>query len=92
MGPVFAAVQATARLRMRAMATASFFLAVTVIGLGVAPLIIGIANDVLQPTYGALAIRYSLLLPAAVTVIGAALFWRAASDIEQDIRRAEDAA
>jgi MFS family permease len=92
MGPVFAAVQATARLRMRAMATASFFLAVTVIGLGVAPLIIGVANDVLQPTYGALAIRYSLLLPAAVTVIGAALFWRAASDIEQDIRRAEDAA
>ena len=89
MGPIFAVVQATARLRMRAMATASFYLAVTVLGLGVAPLIIGIANDYLQPTYGAVAIRYSLLLPAAVTVFGGVLFWWAAQYIEQDTRRAE---
>jgi MFS family permease len=90
MGPIFAVVQATARLRMRATATACFYLAVTVIGLGIAPLIIGVANDYLQPTYGMTAIRYSLTLPAVATVAGGALFWWAAKYVQQDIRRAED--
>ncbi|HKU96234.1 MAG TPA: MFS transporter [Vineibacter sp.] len=89
MGPIFAVVQATAKPRMRALATASFYLVVTVVGLGIAPLIIGIANDHLRPTYGAVAIRYSLMLPAVVTVLGGALFWWAAQYIQHDVKRAE---
>ena len=58
--PTQAVGQGLAKLRMRALASAIVLFAVNIIGLGLGPPLIGIANDLLAPTYGDEAIRYSL--------------------------------
>ena len=62
--------------RLRAFMAAVFGLAVTVLGAGAGPWIIGALNDALKGSYGEQAVRYSLLLaPAAFVVAGAMFFW-----------------
>ena len=39
------------------------------IGFGVTPPLIGLSNDLLEPTYGELAIRYSMALTLAISLI-----------------------
>lgn len=58
--------------RRRATASALLLLAINLIGLGLGPLAVGRASDVLTPAYGADALRYALLciLPAQVLAIG----------------------
>lgn len=68
-GPCYAIAQGLARLRMRAQAAALLMFAINLIGLGVAPLAVGMLNDALAATYGDEAIRYSLM------VTGAASLW-----------------
>ena len=52
--------QGLARLRMRALASATLLFAINIVGLGLGPWLIGISNDLLAPTYGEEAIRYSI--------------------------------
>jgi predicted MFS family arabinose efflux permease len=70
-GPTYAAVQSLVPLRMRAMASAVLLFALNLIGLGLGPQFVGILNDVFDPRFGDLAIRYSLL------VIGMGKAWGA---------------
>jgi len=67
--PTYAIVQGLARLRMRAMASAIVLFVLNLVGLGLGPTVIGVLNDVLEPRFGAHAVRWSLLL-----VIGASLW------------------
>jgi MFS family permease len=64
LGPIFA----VAKTRMRALAAATMLLTATCFGQGVGPLAVGYLNDILQNTYGAQAVRYSLLIAALATV------------------------
>ena len=72
-----------ARARLRAdRVTATCF------GQGVGPLAVGVVNDALKGSYGADAVRYSLLSAAVTTTLGALLFVWAARTIRADIKRA----
>ncbi|MFO0688822.1 MAG: MFS transporter [Myxococcota bacterium] len=67
-GPTYALVQSLARLRMRAQAAALVLLTMNLIGLGVAPLVVGALNDALSLRFGDEAVRYSLLATAATSL------------------------
>ena len=67
-GPSYAVTQGLALPRMRAQATALLLFAISLIGLGIGPLAVGILNDALEPKYGVYAIRYSLLAMALTSL------------------------
>jgi MFS family permease len=87
MGPVLGLVQSVVKVRMRAFAAATLFLVGNIIGSGGGPLIIGALNDYLDPTYGALSIRYSLLCVPAASMLGALFFIWAGKHVREDIKR-----
>jgi predicted MFS family arabinose efflux permease len=88
LGPIFAIAQTVARPSMRALASAIVLLTATCFGQGVGPLAVGMINDALKGSYGADAVRYSLLSAALTTMLGALLFVWAARSIRGDIKRA----
>src|SRR5438067_4744261 len=88
LGPIFAIAQTVAKPSMRALASALIALTATCFGQGVGPLAVGVVNDALKGTYGADAVRYSLLSAAVTTTLGALLFVWAARSIRADIGRA----
>lgn len=88
--PIFALALSTARVRMRAVATALILLFAALLGQGVGPLAAGILNDLLTPRFGPLAIRYSLLFMAATAVMGGICLLLAERHLEGDIARAAE--
>lgn len=72
MGPVLAVTQALAKVRMRALAAAVVALVVNVIGAGLGPFPVGVSSDLLAPALGPSAIRYGLLVPTVIALLGAA--------------------
>lgn len=88
LGPIFAIAQTVAKPSMRALASALIALTATCFGQGVGPLAVGVVNDALKGSYGADAVRYSLLSAAVTTTLGALLFVWAARTIRTDIQRA----
>jgi predicted MFS family arabinose efflux permease len=88
LGPIFAIAQTVAKPSMRALASALIALTATCFGQGVGPLAVGVVNDALKGSYGADAVRYSLLSAAVTTTLGALLFIWAARSIRNDIARA----
>jgi predicted MFS family arabinose efflux permease len=69
---------------MRAFMAALFGLAVTVLGAGVGPWMVGALNDALKGALGDQAIRYTLLMaPASLALAGLMFFW-ASRTIEAD--------
>ena len=88
LGPIFAIAQTVAKPSMRALASALIALTATCFGQGVGPLAVGMVNDALKGSYGADAVRYSLLSAAVTTTLGALLFVWAARAIRADIGRA----
>ena len=87
MGPVLGLVQSVVKVRMRAFAAATLFMVGTIIGSGCGPLMIGAFNDYLDPAYGALSIRYSLLCVPVASMIGAMFFIWAGRHVREDIQR-----
>lgn len=61
------AAMALTPVRMRATASVLMAVTVTLVGIGVAPLLVGIANDLLAPRLGQEAVRYTLF---AIQMIG----------------------
>jgi MFS family permease len=90
LGPIFAVAQTIAKTSMRALAAATMLLTGTCFGLGVGPLVVGYLNDVLKATYGAEAVRYSLMTAAAATVLASLFFVWGAQSIRADIKRATE--
>jgi MFS family permease len=84
-GPSFAASQALAEPRTRAVAAAMLILVKTLFGMGLGPLAIGIASDSLAPAAGQHSLRYALLLVAAVNIVSAAHFMRAGKALRADL-------
>jgi MFS family permease len=88
LGPTYAAYLSVSKIRMRAFASASFLFIGNLIGLGIGSGLVGWLNDQLQPRFGDLAIRYSLVAPGVIALVGGAIFWLASRYIVADIATA----
>ena len=88
-GPTIALIQQLVPVRSRATAVATLILIDNIIGLGLGPQFVGIASDLLKPSFGADALRYALLaatLGSVVSVFGfvmAARHLRAEADVDE---------
>lgn len=87
-GPIFAAAVSVAKVRMRAVAIAILVFSASMLGQALGPLFVGTLNDLLAPTYGQFAIRYSMLILVVTAVLAGLLFWVAGRWIEEDGKRA----
>lgn len=89
-GPCWAIIQNVVRVRMRAV-TLSIALGLnTMVGFGLGAPLIGYLNDSFAPVYHDMAIRYSLIVPAVITLLGGLIFAIAAPFVPGDIKRALD--
>lgn len=86
-GPIWAFGQAMVKVGMRTFSQATLSVVGSLFALGLAPLLIGMANDRLKIQYGDLAIRYSMITTALASSLGAILFWCAANYIDRDLTR-----
>jgi MFS family permease len=73
-GPTFAATIALSPDRIKTVAVAINIFFTGLIGQIIGPLMVGVLNDYLAPSYGDLAIRYSMLTVAACTLLGGLCF------------------
>ena len=91
MGPVLAVTQTVAKVRMRALAVALLALVVNLIGPGLGPITVGVSSDLLAPSFGPSAIRYALLVPTVLALLGAAFcFSWGARHLEPELDWARD--
>lgn len=71
--PVYAVAIGLAPPRMRAMVMAVVAFCMTIMGIGMGPVVVGAVNDALKPTYGEGAVRYSLLFIHLGLLVGGLL-------------------
>ncbi len=87
-GPTIALIQQLVPVRSRATAVATLILIDNLVGLGLGPQFVGIASDLLKPSFGVDSLRYALLaatVGSVVSVFGfvmAARQLRAGADVE----------
>jgi MFS family permease len=84
-GPTWSAVQGLVKLRMRATAIALFLFVLNLVGLGLGPLVVGGLNDLLHPSLGDAAIRWSLTTVSLLGLPGALLLLRASETLPRDL-------
>jgi predicted MFS family arabinose efflux permease len=90
--PSYAVTQGLAKLRMRAMASAIILLMITLVGYS-GPQLLGLLNDLLHPSFGEGAIRYSFVSVALVNLWAATHSLMAARTLRAELgeaRRAEE--
>lgn len=68
-GPVFAMVQQIAGARLRGLASAIIILAGSLIGSGLGPLFIGMLSDAMTPSFGADALKFSMMAAGSVYLV-----------------------
>jgi hypothetical protein len=91
LGPVLATTQTLAKVRMRALTAALVSLVINLFGAGLGPLTVGVASDLLAPSVGPNSIRYALLAPAVIALLGAAFsFNRGARHLASELDRAHE--
>ncbi len=88
MGPIFAVYQMVSKIRMRALASATFLFFGNLLGLGMGSWAIGWLSTALRPRYGATSLRYSMVLPGVLPLAAALLFWIGSRYLADDIARA----
>lgn len=84
-GPSYGLVQSLARVRMRAQAAALLLFSINLIGLGIAPLVVGMLNDGLAARFGEEAIRYSLMVTGATSLWAVVHSLLAARSVRADL-------
>ncbi|MCY4344678.1 MAG: MFS transporter [Gammaproteobacteria bacterium] len=89
-GPTFATAQKLVGVKMRAMAVAFSLFVITMVGLGIGPLLVGGISDLLSATYGEDSLRVSLLWIQVLKLISGCFYILAASSIAADLKRAPD--
>ena len=87
-GPLWSLAQSLVRPRMRATASATQLAILNLAGLGIGPALIGSVNDLLTPSYGEEAIRYSLLVTAVVGACATIFFLLCARHLREDLDQA----
>jgi len=81
----FSQTQGLVELRMRAVAAGILLFIINIIGLGLGPLAVGMLADLLEPTYGQEALRYSLLAFSIVNIWAAYHYFIAGKHLKQDL-------
>ncbi len=89
-GPTYAMTQALAPPRMRAMASAIVVFLLNLVGMGLGPLIVGMLNDFLEPTFGREAVRYSLMFAAVPHALAAIFNLLAMRTLREDLASVQD--
>ena len=67
-GPTLALIQTLVPARMRAVAASIVLSLVSLIGMGLGPLLVGALSDALVPPFGAASLRYALLIAVAANL------------------------
>jgi MFS family permease len=78
LGPTYAATQSFSPPESRSRSVAVLMLAMTLIGMGIGPMLVGMVSDALADSAGTDALRYALLLAPLCNVWAAAHFHAAA--------------
>jgi predicted MFS family arabinose efflux permease len=78
-------VQTLVPPHLRATSSATQLAITNLFGYGVSSVAVGALNDALAPRFGDDALRWSLLLPAAIGALSAPLFWRCAATVRDDL-------
>ncbi|MCE2392380.1 MAG: MFS transporter [Proteobacteria bacterium] len=91
LGPLYAVAQNLASLRTRALAAALLALSNSVMGLGIAPPLVGWLTDVLAEDLGPQAIRYSISALLLVHFWSGLHLWLAGRTLRSDLRRGQAA-
>jgi MFS family permease len=84
----YAAAQALAPPRMRALGASLVILCITLFGMGAGPQAVGILNDALAPALGEAAVRWSMVIVIASTALGALLLFLGSRSFARDCARA----
>ena len=87
-GSLWSLAQGLVPPRVRALASATLLTVLNLVGQGLGPLFVGVMNDALAPEHGAEAIRYSLLVTAAIGACAAPLFMLCARTLREDLAAA----
>ncbi len=90
-GPVLAVCMNVAKVRMRALSTATLMFFGNLIGQIIGPLGVGYLNDIMTSAFGDLAIRYSMSLGALCALIAAGFSLIGSRYVVQDTKRAAEA-
>jgi MFS family permease len=88
MGPIHSTQQSVSPPEIRSGATALFLLTLNFVGVGLGPLLVGSASDLISWRLGqdpGTSLRAALILMSLVAPIAALLFWRARLSIEADM-------
>jgi MFS family permease len=88
-GPTYAAVQSIAPAHWRTQAAAMLLLIFNLIGMGIGPVLVGVASDLLLPIFASQSIRYALLASLLSVVFGGILYWRSAPAYARELDRRE---
>ena len=86
-GPVFALLQRLVPDHMRATMLAVIMLVANLLGMGLAPQIVGLLSDWLQPMLGIDSLRYAMLALSFLGLWAAYHFWVAGNTVAQDLER-----
>ena len=79
-------IHGMAEQKMRATASALFFLIANFVGLGLGPLLIGVASDFLEPNFGNESLRYAMLYIIPIVAFGAGVMYlRGAKFLREDL-------
>ncbi len=84
-GPTYSCGQGLVRPQARAMASAVLLFAQNLIGLGLGPLLFGIASDLVKPAAGAESVRWVLYGAALLGLVPAFFFWRASLRLNAEL-------
>jgi len=87
--PMFAAMQAVAKPRMRATGVAIHLFFTSLFGLGLGPLVVGMMNDHFAKTHGDLGIRYSLVAVSLTGIVAGFCYLLAARTLPDDLDAAQ---
>jgi predicted MFS family arabinose efflux permease len=91
-GPAYSMAQGLVPLRMRARSVAILLLILNIIGLGLGPPVVGKVADLLQPYFGADALRYAMMTTILTGLTGAYCYWRATATLKADLAKVSAAA
>jgi MFS family permease len=88
MGPVHSTQQSVSPPEIRGAATALFLLILNLIGVGLGPLLVGAASDLIASQTGhdkGTSLRFALVAASFIAPVAACLFWRARRSIADDM-------
>lgn len=85
----YAAMQELVPVRMRAMASAVMLLCLTLLGIGLGPVIMGVLSDIFEPSLGTHSIKRSLTIILAFNLISIIFYLDAARHYRAGVARAK---